>query len=113
MPQFRSISHQLYNTPTWHMSVRKQAVTHMREEAEYFEAFLGEEFETYCDEMGQDGTWGDELTLVCKAKWPLFLMDAQPHKSRILGIIVCLQCPFLHDTVSSSRTCFLDGILLT
>ncbi len=46
------------------MSVRKQAVMHIKQESEYFEAFLGEEFDAYCNEMGQEGTWGDELTLV-------------------------------------------------
>lgn len=36
----------------------------MRQASDYFEGFLGEDFESYCEEMEEPGTWGDELTLV-------------------------------------------------
>uniref|UniRef100_A0A7S1SPJ6 OTU domain-containing protein n=1 Tax=Tetraselmis chuii TaxID=63592 RepID=A0A7S1SPJ6_9CHLO len=62
--QFRSISHQLYDTPKWHQFIRKKAVAHMKRDSSFFLGFLGEELDVYCEEMLMNGTWGDELTLV-------------------------------------------------
>eukprot|EP00193_Tetraselmis_chui_P019682 CAMPEP_0177778240 /NCGR_PEP_ID=MMETSP0491_2-20121128/15841_1 /TAXON_ID=63592 /ORGANISM="Tetraselmis chuii, Strain PLY429" /LENGTH=305 /DNA_ID=CAMNT_0019297485 /DNA_START=304 /DNA_END=1219 /DNA_ORIENTATION=- len=61
--QFRSISHQLYDTPKWHQFIRKKAVAHMKRDSSFFLGFLGEELDVYCEEMLMNGTWGDELTL--------------------------------------------------
>ena len=41
-----------------------------RENKGEFEGFLGEEFAEYCSTMERQGTWGDELTLVCAGAFP-------------------------------------------
>mmetsp|Transcript_5468 Transcript_5468/g.15234 ORF Transcript_5468/g.15234 Transcript_5468/m.15234 type:complete len:342 (-) Transcript_5468:191-1216(-) len=61
--QFRSISHQLYGSPSWHSQIRKKVVVHIKTNPEYFEGFLGECLADYCEEMAELGSWGDELTL--------------------------------------------------
>uniref|UniRef100_A0A061RL72 Otu-like cysteine protease domain-containing n=1 Tax=Tetraselmis sp. GSL018 TaxID=582737 RepID=A0A061RL72_9CHLO len=61
--QFRAISHQLYDTPSWHVLVRRKVVAQMKQDSDYYRGFLAEEFESYAEEMSRTGTWGDELTL--------------------------------------------------
>jgi uncharacterized protein YdbL (DUF1318 family) len=46
------------------MSVRQKAVNHMKEHKADYAGFMGEEIDSYLSEMSEDGTWGDELTLV-------------------------------------------------
>ena len=62
--QFRSLSFGLFGTPDHHAFVRRSCVDHMLQRRGDFEAFLGEDFRGYVREMGRDGVWGDELTLV-------------------------------------------------
>eukprot|EP00775_Hariotina_reticulata_P008191 gene8191-8382_t len=61
--QFRAVSQQLYGTQEHHAFVRRQAVEHIKSSSEDYSALLGEDFDAYVDGMGQDGCWGDELTL--------------------------------------------------
>ncbi|GIL48474.1 hypothetical protein Vafri_4989 [Volvox africanus] len=61
--QFRSVSNELYGTQEHHAAIRHQAVSHILAQRDAFEAFLGEEFEQYIQQMERSGTWGDELTL--------------------------------------------------
>lgn len=46
------------------MSLRQKAVDHMEQHKADYEGFLGENVDEYLKEMHEDGTWGDELTLV-------------------------------------------------
>ncbi|GIL74520.1 hypothetical protein Vretifemale_4518, partial [Volvox reticuliferus] len=61
--QFRSVSNELYGTQEHHVAIRHQAVSHILAQRGAFEAFLGEDFEQYVQQMERSGTWGDELTL--------------------------------------------------
>lgn len=64
LPQFRSISNELYGTQDHHAAIRRRAVSYIASHREDFECFLGEDFDHYCRNMTASGTWGDELTLV-------------------------------------------------
>merc|ERR1719424_1470081 len=62
--QFRALAQQLYGSEEFHGSVRRDAVAHMRREAEFFGAmFEPADFEAYLSDMRRSKTWGDELTL--------------------------------------------------
>ena len=62
--QFRALSQQLYGSEDYHGSVRRDAVNHMRREADFFGAmFEAADFEAYLLDMKRSKTWGDELTL--------------------------------------------------
>lgn len=61
--QFRAVSNALYGSQDHHLRVRAAAVAHIRDHADEYINFLGEDLELYCAEMSKSGTWGDELTL--------------------------------------------------
>lgn len=42
----------------------------MEKHKDDYSGFLGQDFDTYLAEMANDGTWGDELTLVVRSLRP-------------------------------------------
>jgi OTU-like cysteine protease len=78
---FRSLSDQLYHDfGNHHVEVRDDVVDYMEEHKDDFVVFLvlddkdsnnedAADFESYCDDMRQDGTWGGNLELVAAAKF--------------------------------------------
>ena len=62
--QFRSISYGLFGTEAYHKAIRRKAILYLREHRSDFEAFLGDDYDSWVKEMSQHDSWGDELTLV-------------------------------------------------
>ena len=69
--QFRSISYGLFGTEAYHKAVRRKAIVYMREHQSDFEAFLGDDFDSWVKELSHNDSWGDELTLVRALTQPL------------------------------------------
>jgi OTU domain-containing protein 3 len=77
---FRALSDQLfYDYGNHHVDVRDEIVDYMVEHKDDFVVFLvlndkdsdeedAEDFEAYCSEMRNDGTWGGNLELVAASK---------------------------------------------
>jgi len=62
--QFRSISYGLFGTEAYHKAIRRKAILYLREHRSDFEAFLGDDYDSWVKEMSQHDSWGDEVTLV-------------------------------------------------
>lgn len=74
---FRSISHQLYNDfGKQHDTVRHEVCNFLEKNKEEFSIFLlmdddeedVREFDSYVEEMRDDGTWGGDVEIVCAAR---------------------------------------------
>lgn len=65
--QFRSISDQLYRTPSYHRNVREHIVTQLRNKPDEYKGYVPEDYEVYLREMEKSGTWGDHVTLKAAA----------------------------------------------
>lgn len=66
---FRAISHQLYGDESFHGSVRKEAVAHLRAHGDFYSEFCaGEGLEARVRRMSRDGEWGDHLELQALAE---------------------------------------------
>eukprot|EP00746_Dinoflagellata_sp_MGD_P011540 gnl/MRDRNA2_/MRDRNA2_124256_c0_seq1.p1 gnl/MRDRNA2_/MRDRNA2_124256_c0~~gnl/MRDRNA2_/MRDRNA2_124256_c0_seq1.p1 ORF type:complete len:264 (-),score=49.89 gnl/MRDRNA2_/MRDRNA2_124256_c0_seq1:51-842(-) len=63
--QFRSVSHQLFQTQDFHLYVRHCAIAWLAANAVEFEPFFGgdHEWKQYLKQMSCSRTWGDEITL--------------------------------------------------
>ena len=61
--QFRAIADQLYGSPDRYAEVRANIVEHLRSNSSRYSAFVPDSYDTYIENMGRDGTWGDHLTL--------------------------------------------------
>lgn len=78
---FRSLSDQLYNDfGDHHVDVRDDVVDYMEQHKDDFVVFLvlddkdcndedATDFESYCNDMRNDGTWGGNLELVAASKF--------------------------------------------
>jgi len=73
--QFRSISHELYGTQSFHLHVRQQTVQYMSRNPDNFLPLFENkrEFDAYLLLMSKPSNWGDELTL--KAASEAFLIS--------------------------------------
>ncbi|GFH16550.1 OTU domain-containing protein, partial [Haematococcus lacustris] len=66
--QFRSLSDQLYGDADHHAFVRQQVVQHLRAHAAQYSPFVPDSgYDSYCADMGKQGTWGDHVTLQAAA----------------------------------------------
>jgi len=67
--QFRALAHELYGHQRFHSHVRALVVAYLREHAEQFSIFVGDEreWQSYLRNMAQECCWGDELTLSAAA----------------------------------------------
>ena len=61
--QFRAIADQLYGSPDRYAEVRADIVEHLRSNSSRYSAFVPDSYDTYIENMGRDGNWGDHLTL--------------------------------------------------
>jgi len=61
--QFRAIADQLYGLSDLYAEVRTDIVEHLRSNSSRYSAFVPDSYDTYIENMGRDGTWGDHLTL--------------------------------------------------
>ena len=61
--QFRAIADQLYGSPDRYAEVRANIVEHLRSNSSRYSAFVPDSYDTYIENMGRDGNWGDHLTL--------------------------------------------------
>ena len=61
--QFRAIADQLYGSPDHYAEVRANIVEHLRSNSSRYSAFVPDSYDTYIENMGRDGNWGDHLTL--------------------------------------------------
>ncbi|KAK3260181.1 hypothetical protein CYMTET_30847 [Cymbomonas tetramitiformis] len=62
--QFRALSDQLYRNPEYHASVRQRVCQQLASEmARYSSYVVDTEYSAYVQKMGQDGEWGDAITL--------------------------------------------------
>lgn len=81
---FRAISHQLYNTETYHEMIRKECMDYIVKEKEHFQHFISSQsFEDYVERMRQDKTWGDHIELqaiseIYKARIEIFYNSEIP-----------------------------------
>mmetsp|Transcript_32714 Transcript_32714/g.40175 ORF Transcript_32714/g.40175 Transcript_32714/m.40175 type:complete len:517 (-) Transcript_32714:839-2389(-) len=64
---FRTVSHQVYGTPDYHVMVRKYCLDYMEVEKDYFQPFVvgetEEDFKSYLAYKRQDGVWGDDIEI--------------------------------------------------
>ena len=61
--QFRAIADQLYGSSDLYAEVRTDIVEHLRSNLSRYSAFVPDSYDTYIENMGHDGNWGDHLTL--------------------------------------------------
>ena len=61
--QFRAIADQLYGSSDRYAEVRANIVEHLRSNSSRYSAFVPDSYDTYIENMGRDGNWGDHLTL--------------------------------------------------
>jgi len=61
---FRSIADQVVGDQNRHMEFREKAVAFMRANQDDFAPFLEEDFDEYCEDMEERGTWGGNMELV-------------------------------------------------
>ena len=61
--QFRAIADQLYGSPDHYAEVRANIVEHLRSNSSRYSAFVPDSYDTYIENMGRDGNWGNHLTL--------------------------------------------------
>lgn len=84
--QFRSLSDQLYRTPSHHKLVREQIVKHLKRNSEQFRGFISDDFDSYCKQMSKKGTWGDHVTLKAAADCfgiHMWLLTSYPDSSAL------------------------------
>ena len=61
---FKSVSHQLYKTRELHMQIRLAGIRHLKEHPEiYIESLLDTSWQTYIQQMSQQGTWCDNVII--------------------------------------------------
>ncbi len=68
--QFRALSHELFGHQRWHTSVRQRVIDWLVSHPESFSMFVGnsDDWAQYVSKMGENRTWGDELTLRAAAE---------------------------------------------
>ncbi|KVI09500.1 Ovarian tumor, otubain, partial [Cynara cardunculus var. scolymus] len=65
--QFRALSDQLYRTPEYHESVRRQVVKQLKSHPEMYEGYVPMAYTDYLSQMSMNGEWGDHVTLQAAA----------------------------------------------
>lgn len=61
---FRSVSHQVYGDPAFHLVIRNKCMDYMESEADFFSRFtLGNDFGAYVSKLRRDGEWGDHVEI--------------------------------------------------
>ncbi|XVF46294.1 hypothetical protein PTKIN_Ptkin03bG0016400 [Pterospermum kingtungense] len=65
--QFRALSHQIYQTPEHHESVRQQVVNQLKSNPDMYEGYVPMAYGDYLEKMSKSGEWGDHVTLQAAA----------------------------------------------
>lgn len=65
--QFRALALQLLGSQTRHETVRAVVTTQLRVFGERYRAYVPGDYDSYIQDMQQDGTWGDHVTLQAAA----------------------------------------------
>ena len=61
---FRAVSHQLYNTPEYHLHIRSLGVQHLLHHPElYIESNYEYSWQNYMNNMARQGTWADNIII--------------------------------------------------
>jgi len=60
---FRAVSDQVYHTPDHHRLIRLRCMDYIRAERDFFQQYLTENLDAYCDRKEQDGEWGDDIEI--------------------------------------------------
>ncbi|KAH7461402.1 hypothetical protein PRNP1_001567 [Phytophthora ramorum] len=95
---FRALGDQLYGDQHRHEDIREKIVTYLEQHRDDFEPFMEDEekFETYCERMREDGTWGGNQELYAAAR--LFQVYVVVHQDQPSARIMVIECDRLKPT---------------